>query len=344
MRNNTVGLLAWPLLLAAFATGCAGNAEAGSDGEEDQARLEIRGSSGTEFSGSCAIGDEEPEEIGGQVPDSLTYDLGGRPLECEIRSEGDVEVELTAGSDRSVLRTSGGTLNLAYDNGSISSTTTSSTSSSSSTSSRTASSSGSTGEETGGTTDEAGNVASESRDVAGFDEVELNGVGNLSIRQTGSESLTVEAEEDVLSKIRTEVVDGRLIIGPEPGTTIRTTEPINYTLTVEDLRVLALSGAGNIDAEDISTGELAVTISGTGDVSASGEADSQQIDISGSGEYRAGDLESGEVRIKVEGTGSAVVNASDSLNAQVSGIGSVEYIGDPVVDQDVSGVGEVSRH
>ena len=116
------------------------------------------------------------------------------------------------------------------------------------------------------TAQESSNVTSESRNVSGFDEVELNGAGNLSIQQTGSESLTVEAEEDVLPKLRTEVENNRLIIGPEPNTTIHTTEPINYKLTVKDLKALKVSGSGNVDAEDISTEELAVTISGAGEV------------------------------------------------------------------------------
>ena len=193
-------------------------------------------------------------------------------------------------------------------------------------------------------TSEFSNVTSESRDVSGFNEVELNGVGNLSIQQTGSESLTVEAEEDVLPKLRTEVENNRLIIGPKPNTIIHTTEPINYKLTVKDLNALEVSGSGNVDAESISTDKLAVTVNGAGDVKVAGRADSQDIDISGSGDYRAGDLESKEVKIEVGGSGSAVVNVSDELNAKVSGSGSVKYIGDPTVNQDVSGAGRVSKY
>jgi carbon monoxide dehydrogenase subunit G len=187
-------------------------------------------------------------------------------------------------------------------------------------------------------------MTSESRNVSGFSEVELQGVGNLSIQQTGSESLTVEAEEDVIPKLRTEVENNRLIIGPESNTSIHTIKPINYKLTVKDLDALKLSGSGNIEAEDIETDKLAVTINGTGDVKMAGRADSQDIDISGSGNYQAGNLESKEVKIAVGGSGSAIVNVSDELDAKVSGSGSVEYVGDPTVNQDVSGAGRVRKH
>ncbi len=135
-----------------------------------------------------------------------------------------------------------------------------------------------------------------------------------------------------------------MIIGPEPNTGIQTSEPINYLLTVKDLRALKLSGSGSIDAEDISTDKLFTTTSGSGAVEISGGADRQEISVSGSGEYRAEDLQSKEAKIGVSGSGSAIVNASEVLDAKVSGSGSVEYVRDPTVKKEVSGSGRVSKH
>ena len=348
MRSNIAILLTWVITLA-FATSGNRSAGASGDSEGDQAQLEIKGSSGTEFSGSCAVGDSAPEQISGHVPQSFTYDLNGKPLKCKIASKGDLEVTLTVGNTRSVQRISGGTLNLTYQNGSISSSissssVSSSSVSSSSVSSQVVSSSGETAQESSDATNRPGNVTSEPRDVSGFDEVELQGVGKLYIEQTGSESLTVEAEESILPKIRTEVVNNRLIIGSKPNANIQTTEPINYELTVKDLSALEVSGLGTVEAEGISTKKLASTISGSGTIEISGRADSQEIDISGTGSFQAKDLESKETRISVSGSGSALVNASDELDAEVSGSGSVQYIGDPTVNQIVSGAGRVSKY
>jgi hypothetical protein len=342
MKTNTTIVFAWAVFVAVFATGCGtGNAQANGGDEKDQARLEVNGSPGSAFSGSCAIGDGKPEEIGGEVPESFAYDLGGRSLHCEVSSDGDLRVEFTDGENvHSVQSISGGTLNLTYENGSISSVTTSS--SGSSTEGTTSSSKvTSSAEESGKNTT---NVVEESRNVSGFEEVELRGVGNLSIEQTGSESLTVEAEEDVLPKLTTEVANDRLIIGPKLGTTVHTTAPINYKLTVEALNALEVSGSGDVEAEGINTDRLAVTIGGAGNVKAGGQADEQEIDISGTGAYRAENLESKEAKIGVSGAGSVIVNVSEKLDATVSGAGSVEYVGDPTVEQDVSGAGRVSKH
>jgi hypothetical protein len=351
MSTKNIATLLILVLVALTAAGCAGNEQVsednstkdqgttkGSNGEKDrgpEATLDLQGEPGTEFSGSCTVGDEEPEEISAQVPESFTYALEGRPLECEISPEGDVQVDLTVGSVHSVQRISGGTLRLTYENGSISSAVSSSAGSSRQ---------GSLSSSQGDTSSETSGVVSEPRDVSGFDEVELRGVGNLSIQQADNESLTVEAEEDVLPKIRSEVENSRLTIGPEPNSIINTTKPINYRLTVKDLNALEVSGSGDVEAEGIDTDELAVTISGTGEVEISGNADSQNVEILGSGEYKAEDLESIEAKIDVRGSGSATVNASDQLDAEVSGSGSVEYIGDPTINQDVSGAGEVRKH
>jgi hypothetical protein len=351
LRAKSVTISLAVVLVALASAGSAEDGRASEDGAENQATtegsegekgggrkatLELQGESGTEFSGSCTVGDQDPEEISGQVPETYTYRLKKRPLDCQIYSDGEVQVDLTVGKNiHSVQRISGGTLDLTYEKGSISSVV------SSPSGSNVQSSSSSS--QKGDNTSESGSITSEQRDVSGFEEVELRGMGNLSIRQADSESLTVEAEEDVLPKIKTKVKNNRLIIGPKRNTTINTTEPIDYELTVENLSALEVSGSGDVEAEGISTDELAVTISGTGDVEISGEADSQNVDVSGSGDYQAEGLESREASVDVGGSGSATVNVSDELDAEVSGSGSIEYIGEPTVRQDVSGAGEVSE-
>jgi hypothetical protein len=159
VRTSVAALFAVVLISVVLAAGCAGNEEASEDTAEDQtkeeraevgkkgskkgkaraqeATLEMNGDPGTEFSGSCAVGDEETE-VSGQVPESFTYELDGGRLECEISKEsadGELEVVFSAGGTRSVQRISGGTLNLTYENGRISSFSTSSSSSGGSSSS-----------------------------------------------------------------------------------------------------------------------------------------------------------------------------------------------------------------
>lgn len=110
----------------------AGDAEARADADsEDTSRkvaLEIRGDRGTKFSGKCSVGGDE-KRIGGRVPESYSYEVGGEKLECEIRKDGPgtLEVVLAAGDDvRSVHRQTGAgssIINLTYSGNGASSST-----------------------------------------------------------------------------------------------------------------------------------------------------------------------------------------------------------------------------
>src|SRR5215218_6968689 len=92
MRTNTAIVFAWALLLVAFATSCSyRNAEASGESDKDQARLEIKGSPGEDFSGSCSRGKEEPGKMGGIFPKSITNNLRERSLDGKISSEGDLQ-------------------------------------------------------------------------------------------------------------------------------------------------------------------------------------------------------------------------------------------------------------
>jgi hypothetical protein len=111
-----------------------GEERTGGGGSGREVTLRIDGEPGTEFSGTCNVGDEE-NELSGQVPESFGYDLEGQQLECEIRQEGtgSLEILLTGPGDRIQQRINnpGGTISLAYSENGVSSSTSSSGSSSS---------------------------------------------------------------------------------------------------------------------------------------------------------------------------------------------------------------------
>ena len=88
----------------------------------------------------------------------------------------------------------------------------------------------------------SGNVVSETRPVRDFNEVQLAGVGTLLIASGDAEALTIEAEDNLLPKIRTDVRGGRLIIGPEQDWlgAFRPTKPITYRVTVRKLNAVDL--------------------------------------------------------------------------------------------------------
>jgi hypothetical protein len=206
----------------------------------------------------------------------------------------------------------------------------------------------------------SGNVISEDREVNNFDGVDLAGSGDLIITQGDEEALVIEAEDNILPLIESEVRNGTLRLGMKPTSGIvNTRRGIKYYLTVQNLSEIMLSGSGSISAEQLDSGNLAVNVSGSGEVAideltadevsmqisgsgnidVAGSVDQQRLVVSGSGNYRAGDLASQIADIRVSGSGEATVWASESLNIEISGSGDVEYYGNPQVNQQTSGSG-----
>jgi len=211
----------------------------------------------------------------------------------------------------------------------------------------------------------SGNVVTETRDVAGFDEVQLRGIGRLEVEQGKETALTVEADDNLMQYIETEVEGDTLVISVKykglPFLTVNPSETIVYHLTVPALSRVSLSGSGDIAVDGFEADDLTVEISGSGDLEASnlavdsftyqlsgsgkatlsGTVDSQDLSISGSGRLEAGDLRSAEAFIEISGSGRAVLWVTDQLDISISGSGDVQYYGAPEVSQDVSGSGNI---
>ena len=211
----------------------------------------------------------------------------------------------------------------------------------------------------------SGKVITEPRDVKYFDRVTLKGSGNLIIEQGDVESLKIEAEDNIIPTITTEVQRTNLVIGYEwrflSGRI--PTKPINFYLKVKDIRAITLSGSGtvksgslrseqidinisgsgkadlNVDVKEINT-----RISGSGSVKVIGETEKQEIVISGSGSYPASGLASKECKIVISGSGNCNVRVSDDLDVHISGSGNVFYVGNPMINQDISGSGKINNY
>jgi len=194
-----------------------------------------------------------------------------------------------------------------------------------------------------GTATGSGELATESRPVQGFTAVSVSAAGHLIIEQTGVESLEVTAEENLLPVIRSEVRNGQLLLGFEPGVSVTATREVLYRLTVRDLAALEASGASRVEARGLDTPELASVFSGASSLTASGAADAHTIVLSGASRAEAPDLRSRVVTATLSGASYGLVRVSDSLAATASGASTLEYLGDPVVVTSVSGGSVVRR-
>jgi hypothetical protein len=207
----------------------------------------------------------------------------------------------------------------------------------------------------------SGEVTTQDFQVSDFDRLNFSGVGNIIITQGATESLKVEAESNIIERLEISSGGKRLKIGFKNNFfNIIPTKPINFYLSVIDLREISISGIGSIKCDNLTTDDLSidssgagsidmnlsttvleVSLSGAGKVNLTGRTQSQSIDISGAGSYSAKEFTSKDCEVSISGLGRAIVNASDTLDVNMSGLGSVEYVGKPAVSQDISGGGSV---
>lgn len=188
----------------------------------------------------------------------------------------------------------------------------------------------------------SGNAQSQTRDVHGFDSVEFASAGRLTISQAGTDSLQISADDNILPKLTSEVTGTTLRLGVQSGADIGSSN-VTYVVNVKQLKRVVLSGAGDVNVTGIDGPDLSVTQNGGGTITASGRASRAAVELSGTGDYDGRKLTSEDVQASVSGTGTAVVNASRTLVARVTGIGSIQYLGDPKVTQEVTGVGHVTK-
>ena len=189
----------------------------------------------------------------------------------------------------------------------------------------------------------SGNVITETRQVSGFERIRFRGSGRLIVDQTGVESLTIEAEDNIVPLLRSDVENGVLILGLRPGTRIVAYKPIIFRLTVRQLTGIDASGSGSTEVNGLDTPRFVFDGGGSGNARLAGKSGSQEVSLSGSGEYDAEMVTSRTATVRVSGSADVVMNASDSLDVEVSGSGEVRYVGDPRLSQRISGSGSVTR-
>ena len=207
-----------------------------------------------------------------------------------------------------------------------------------------------------------GNIQKEVIEVDDFSKVSIG--GNYEVRLTKAEypGVTIETDENLLPYINIEVYNGTLNInnvhnlkgsrGIKVEIGYRYIDKIYSTgaskinhdklFTSEEL-MLNLSGAGSIEME-IQTQKIHVNLTGAGVVTLSGRAEFQEVQISGAGGLNSIELATSECKINLSGLGGAEIYVTEKLEATITGIGGIQYAGNPkIIERQVTGLGKITR-
>ena len=208
-----------------------------------------------------------------------------------------------------------------------------------------------------------GNVVKQDRKVSGFTSLEVSGAFTVYLYQGNSESLTIEADENLMEYIVTEVKGDKLEIYTKNKSIQKFTE-MNIYLTFEQLEMIDISGAVEITGEDmmkfdelsidgsgaseislkLEVGMFRADFSGASEIELLGEAKAAIFDLSGASEIDAYDFIIEHCELDVSGASDARIHVTANLEIDVSGAASVKYKGSPKVSSDVSGAGSLRSY
>lgn len=188
----------------------------------------------------------------------------------------------------------------------------------------------------------SGNLKTETRQIDDFDELAVSGAYNIEIEVGPETSCEISAEDNLLTYITTEVINGKLVI--ENSRSISPKRKIRITLQTPSLELIEGSGISNVYVSGIDERIFNLDLSGAGFIELYGKVEQFNAELSGAGRLEAIELFSRFVNIDASGASSAEIYVSESLVADLSGVGNIEYYGDPQdVKTNISGIGRIVR-
>ena len=208
-------------------------------------------------------------------------------------------------------------------------------------------------------------MRTEDRNITGFDGVESSGSFDVYVSSGSSESVKIEADENLLSLIETYKEGNTLHIKTKQGFWLQSSNGVKVHVTAPNYTKIHSYGSGNIISQNKITGsgpldlgvtgsadikvdveapEISADITGSGNLFIKGETKKFKSDVNGSGSVKAFDLKSEDTKVDISGSGDAELYASVKLDVSVSGSGDVRYKGNATqVSQHVSGSGSVRK-
>jgi hypothetical protein len=189
--------------------------------------------------------------------------------------------------------------------------------------------------------DGSGKVITEHRQVGLFDRVEVSGAIEVSVTIDDEPTVAVETDDNLQKHILVEVRDRKLIVKQKDDL-----DPSKLIVRITTPTLTGFESSGAIEAKitGIDTKRFELEISGATEVELEGEVEVFVIDASGAAEVQAEKLIAERVEVEGSGASEFTVHAEETLIADLSGAGDLQYAGDPdEVKTELSGAASVHK-
>lgn len=196
-------------------------------------------------------------------------------------------------------------------------------------------------------------------------KIKLSGVMDFHLAQGSEQSIRLEGEEHLLSKVEINQHNGLLEVSiREKDFEIFEDQTLDAFITIQNLEELTFEGVGKLQTDghlssniltvtgdgvgkidlDLEVNELQAVFNLVGNVHLSGSAQRVRLVNNGMGKVDASELETQWMDLKSDGIGKVSINCTEKLALEVNGIGKVTYKGNPeIIRKNINGIGRVKR-
>ena len=193
---------------------------------------------------------------------------------------------------------------------------------------------------------ERGPSISETRDVAAFDAIAVEGAAKLVITIGEPLAVVIDGHEQAVHRVETAVRGDTLHIKSRPKDWLIRNYNSRLTLriTVPRLTSLRLEGGNDVSIAGFAGGDTNIEATGAANIEATGHLEHLTVHLAGAGHADLGELVADEARVTVDGVGSVIVNPRNSLDATMNGVGAILYTGSPSrVNTRMNGFGTIGQ-
>lgn len=182
----------------------------------------------------------------------------------------------------------------------------------------------------------------QTRNLPNFKSIKTRSAFSLVVEVGKTQSVQIKGSERFINNVTTEVIGDELVISYKEKNSVKISDNSQVIISIPELSKFKMEGAGKTVLNNLSGPHFALSYEGAGLLVANGKVKSFTLRAEGVGLVETKDLIAEQVDARIEGVGSVSVNARDSLNATVQGIGSLTYYGHPRnVSKSVEGIGSV---
>ena len=168
--------------------------------------------------------------------------------------------------------------------------------------------------------------STDSRDLDEFTFVVIQGAMDVIISAGESQNVEITTDSDYIVRVETHVDDGTLYISQEGRWRNR---GVDIEISVRSLDGISIEGAADIDVTGIDSDRFELGIDGAGDITLEGTCGSIEIEINGAGDVDAEELRCRNANVIINGAGDVDAYASESVEAELNGVGDITICGDP---------------